>query len=426
MSSANLGWLFYKDYFQGLDYSDLKSKSNENRIKDKVQNIIDQAPAVKEGVVLGNRHLKATTTYPGLLLGSGNTHELPSIEGQAILGFHFDYTSGLPVIPGSSIKGVLRSAFKHEAYIRELLKDEEANVVDIEKEIFDNGDVFFDAEIIAGSRILGDDYLTPHGDGIKEPIPLRFIKVMPGITFRFDFELQNGLIKAKEKADLFGTILEDLGLGAKTNVGYGKFDTFTVYRTEEERLLASAEEEEDKFDDIMNSQEDLSKQLESIDTFKVTYPKSTFSEAIATKMEEIKLLIDKGNVENAYEKLTKTNQNHVNIFIKKYEQIDYAKEWVDKAKLLFGKEPVVVKTSSDLSILDEKFKDGKTFKNTLNSIDKSLRMSVEGKAAVKKNVLRTHKELSGKKQKKFFAELQLSNLMDIAFNDEVKAEAESS
>ncbi|MFX4236648.1 RAMP superfamily CRISPR-associated protein, partial [Aliarcobacter butzleri] len=60
------------------------------------------------------------TTYPVLLIGSGNTHELPDIKGHAILVFHFDYTSGIPQISGSSIKGLLRSAFAYEGYIKEL------------------------------------------------------------------------------------------------------------------------------------------------------------------------------------------------------------------------------------------------------------------------------------------------------------------
>lgn len=50
------------------------------------------------------------TTYPGLLIGTGYSHETGT-AGEFKLGFYFDHTSGLPVIPGSSIKGILRSAF---------------------------------------------------------------------------------------------------------------------------------------------------------------------------------------------------------------------------------------------------------------------------------------------------------------------------
>ena len=242
--SANIGWLFYKDYFKGIDYSDLKNPKNEVIINEKVKNIINQTPSIQEAEVLGSTHFTAATTYPGLLLGSGNTHELPNIKGQAILGFHFDYTSGLPVIQGSSIKGVLRSAFKQSEYIQELLNSETINIKELEAEIFDNSDIFFDATISkASGKILGDDYITPHADELKDPKPLRFIKVMPEVTFRFDFELSDGVISKENKSKLFQNILEDLGLGAKTNVGYGKFENFAPYQTEEEKTQVKEAEE---------------------------------------------------------------------------------------------------------------------------------------------------------------------------------------
>jgi CRISPR-associated protein Cmr6 len=244
---ANIGWLFYKDYFKEIDYAKLNNPKNEMLINTKVTNIINQTPKIEEAEVLGNTHFRATTTYPGLLLGSGNTHELPDIKGQAILGFHFDYTSGLPVIQGSSIKGVLRSAFKHGEYVQELLKNETLNVKTLEKEIFDNNDIFFDATISsANGKILGDDYITPHANELKDPIPLRFIKVVPNVTFRFDFELHDGLITKEQKSKLFQEILEDLGLGAKTNVGYGKFEHFNNFKSEKEK-------EEDNFISLLNS-----------------------------------------------------------------------------------------------------------------------------------------------------------------------------
>ncbi|OHE02873.1 MAG: type III-B CRISPR module RAMP protein Cmr6 [Sulfurimonas sp. RIFCSPLOWO2_12_36_12] len=233
MSSANIGWLFYKDYFKDIIYSDLKNLNNEAVVNKKISNIINQLPKIDSQEALGNVQFEATTTYPGLLIGSGNAHELPDIKGQAILGFHFDYTTGLPCLQGSSVKGILRSAFKHRDYIKELL-DEKNRAVDIEKleiEIFGqtNGstkivagkDVFFDANVAKYSKeLLGDDFITPHKDPLKNPIPLRFIKVMPNVTFRFDFELHDGLLSRDEKAILFAQILSDLGAGARTNVGY--------------------------------------------------------------------------------------------------------------------------------------------------------------------------------------------------------------
>jgi len=224
---ANIGWLFYKDYFKDLNYSKLDDSKNEDIINKKVNNIINQKFTMQKSKDLGNTKFELSIIYPGLLIGSGNTHELPDIKGQAILGFHFDYTSGLPEITGSSIKGVLRSAFSNEKYIKEILdKDDTLNIKKLESEIFVNNDIFFDAIIIKSgknNRILEDDFITPHKEATKNPIPLRFIKVIPEVIFEFQFLLQDGIIKKEQKLNLFKQIILDFGLGAKTNVGYGKF-----------------------------------------------------------------------------------------------------------------------------------------------------------------------------------------------------------
>jgi CRISPR-associated protein Cmr6 len=236
----NIGWLFYKDYFNTLTDEDYQivsltkeeKKHRENEVKaieekmsKKISHITSQSFNTQKPLNLGNANFELKTTYPGLLIGSGYGHEIPDIKGQAILGFHFDYTTGLPVIPGSSLKGALRSAFEHPDYICELL-EQNIDVKKLETEIFDNSDIFFDAIIVKGdkqNKILGDDYITPHKEATKNPIPLRFIKVLPDVTFRFSFQLSGGTITAEQKQKLFKSIILDLGLGAKTNVGYGKF-----------------------------------------------------------------------------------------------------------------------------------------------------------------------------------------------------------
>jgi len=243
MSSANISWLFYKDYYKDSNYKDLnyielingEEENNSKIIQQNIINIINSTPKLNEPDIIGSTRFQATTTYPGLIVGSGNIHEIPDVKGQAILGFHFDYTTGLPVIAGSSIKGVLRGAFKHPEYIKEYIDIE--SIKELEEEIFDNGDIFFDAEIIkanSNNKILGDDYITPHNNPLKEPKPLRFIKVLPDVTFLFQFELSDGKVSKYEKERLFRKILGDLGLGAKTNVGYGKLEISDAPKTQEE------------------------------------------------------------------------------------------------------------------------------------------------------------------------------------------------
>lgn len=215
------------------------------------------------------------TTYPGLLCGSGYTHD-SNAKGDIKIGFYFDHTTGQPVIPGSSIKGVLKSVFENEKdqtdqisldtikFILEEVKkkctDEQnknawENIlkdIDIEglkrlKEgIFgqqdaEGKDLFFDAVINIektgkSKKFLASDFITHHPDPLKNPTPLMFIKVLPGITFEFRFKLTDSTVetksnggvrkislKADQKAQLFQEIILTLGIGAKTNVGYGKF-----------------------------------------------------------------------------------------------------------------------------------------------------------------------------------------------------------
>lgn len=331
--SSNLGWMFYKDYFKDLNYDNFSSQENKNRINMKINTLLNSNPELESNEdekLLGNLHLKATTTYPGLLLGSGNMHELPDIEGQLILGFHFDYTTGLPVIQGSSIKGVLRSAFEHKEYIQELLDNRfNSDEIDgIEKEIFDNGDIFFDAVVIKkGSTLLSDDYLAPHNNELKEPIPLRFLKVSPNVTFRFDFELKdNKFLSKEEKKNLFIEILKDLGVGAKTNVGYGKFDNIEIHKTEEEKKIERREEDK-KVIDKANSVEELEQFIRNNQT-------SELLDEAKIKLENFEEEKEKELLKQSWENIDKSKKQYIESFIKKNENNNLAKEYVLEAKNL--------------------------------------------------------------------------------------------
>jgi len=419
---SNLGWLFYKDYFKGIDYSDLENEKNEHIIQEKVKNLITQTVTLDEDEMLGNTHFRATTTYPGLILGSGNAHELPDVKGQAILGFSFDYTSGLPVIAGSSVKGVLRSAFKHPEYIQELLnemgiggfspeQDEKAiasQIKELETEIFDNGDVFFDAVVVAngGSTILGDDYITPHGDALKNPIPLRFIKVMPNVSFRFDFELSSGIISKSKKVKLFQDILADLGLGAKTNVGYGKFDGFKKEQTEEEKELEKLEREEEAFDEAIKSNE-----LEKLEAFKRNFPNST--REIDGAIEKIKHENKIADIRMAFNNLDKSKKNHVDSFVKKYKDNPDAQEFI--SQLEGGSTEQKSSSKQQGAEALNGAKNGKQFKSILHN----LRINDEVRVVIEKSLLHICEGLNKKKKEKFFREAKLENYLDVAFKEEM-------
>lgn len=174
------------------------------------------------------------TTYPGLLTGSGYSHpKLKENKDDFQLGFFFDYTTGLPIVSGSSIKGLIRSVFPQknkDLYSEKIdfFNEEYGYKVDdtLIEEIFESSNTaFYDAYIIDtenDGKIFGSDYITSHYSDeelgeFKEPNPIKFLKILPGVTFKFQFKAKN------EHVDLFKKIILDFGLGAKTNVGYGQF-----------------------------------------------------------------------------------------------------------------------------------------------------------------------------------------------------------
>ena len=283
-SEPNLGLLFnkklYKDVKAEIVYEEgsLKYKVNEKKSEfdiyfDALTNYRYQDyvnPKIQDENVLG---VSLKTAYPGLLAGSGYKHETGA-QGDAKIGFYFDHTFGTPVIPGSSIKGIIKSVFENESdetdltsvaavhfIIDEIVsenkitEDEKQSWIEIKKqlsfpenlntlkleifgtseeEIIVKGDVFFDAYIdtIYSGVMMGRDFITPHfEDPLKNPKPLMFIKVLPEVPFYFSFKLKVSekfpQLTNKMKANLYAKILTTFGVGAKTNVGYGQLTEVT-------------------------------------------------------------------------------------------------------------------------------------------------------------------------------------------------------
>lgn len=170
------------------------------------------------------------TKYPGLLIGTGYPHGSGRADDDIKCGFSFDYVSGQPYIPGSSVKGVLRSHFKDRSEAIAAIANISLDTVKaLEANIFDCGDTFLDAVLYDGdekNHMLGNEYLTPHSDTMKNPIPIHIMKVLPDVRFEFrflvsDFTEDGFTFTGKQKLELFKTLLELFGTGAKTNVGFG-------------------------------------------------------------------------------------------------------------------------------------------------------------------------------------------------------------
>lgn len=249
-SSANIGYQFFHSVgIPGFVKEQVKSAISVN------SDVLEVLKSADYSVV--NMRVQAS----GLLIGSGLAHGLPGSEEDVKTGLQFDYTSGLPVIPGSSVKGVIRSAFptikedkgqSNEAdaeklnYIKSLIADipefsslrfEDKDILELGNQMFNHGDVFADALLVGyGTRkkqqgsveqVLAEDYITPHTGGpLAQPVPIKIVKVAPGVTFAFCFKFSETKIgsekvDAKMKKALCSAILQDLGVGAKTNVGYG-------------------------------------------------------------------------------------------------------------------------------------------------------------------------------------------------------------
>ncbi|WP_025270211.1 type III-B CRISPR module RAMP protein Cmr6 [Hippea sp. KM1] len=294
---GNLGWLFYKRLY-------VKSNKGGNKIKvdsgvlDGLKSRVDyEDDLLKEIRLISTHGFRLKVAYPGLLVGVGYFHGLPDDNSDIKMGFYFDYTTGLPTIPSSSIKGVLRSFFEDtdkaikkekEEFIRDILRKRDLNIDQLKDEIFEgirhkNGskeniplyerDKFLDACIVTkNAPILAEDYLAPH-EPFKEPIPIKMIKVRPGVEFEFNFILRDGIISADEKEYLFFRLLLEGGIGAKTASGYGHFEMVELdeakrkrdgelkakraeaEKEQEERRLKSLSKEERLFEEYRRKNE---------------------------------------------------------------------------------------------------------------------------------------------------------------------------
>lgn len=266
--SANLGYLFYNEMYS---ITDNNIESDPVVINTLLNRTIASDYDELEYFTDEDQMVYLKTTYPGLLFGAGLAHGVKGDNNDFKIGFSFDHSYGLPVIPASSVKGLLRSAFPNFANDRttpDIIKEVKAkwihslivnikdelffentyqpvtqlnnpeidNITAIELEIFEgrnaNGytgiykrDIFYDAFICSEEAVfLGTDYITPHyKNPLKDPEPLKFIKVLPNIEFLFQFAVKPGLLGVEHKIKLFKKILLTIGIGAKTNVGYGQF-----------------------------------------------------------------------------------------------------------------------------------------------------------------------------------------------------------
>ena len=316
----NLGYYYMKLILQEF----YLNKENKQQTPFKVEKKVEDNSQKKLEDLTNIDKIYLSVNYPGLLIGTGTTIEYtPFNKGKKgngnydnfKNGLSFDYTTGLPYIPGSGIKGVIRDFFPTEIGDKndseeEKLKYQEQNnaktelinqilesnytLEDIERigeSIFEGRnfekkenfvkeeylpilkrDKFIEGRIIVNNDkqiILDKDYITPHKKILENPVPIKILKIVPKTEIEILLQLTETKISIPEKNDivitkeqkkkLFTEILFLTGLGAKTNVGYGHFDeeeSIKITRKREEEVKKLLEKE--KLEVLKKEKEDMS------------------------------------------------------------------------------------------------------------------------------------------------------------------------
>jgi len=260
-----------------VDGHEVRLKNLYSRIDDKTINekltlknkILDEYILTLEQKYNYKKFEKVFKLKSRMIVGIGET-----TAGE--VGMIFDYNIGVPYIPASSIKGVVRYKY-FENFILKLLKNEELKKkVPIKKENIENemieenaegtliyllfgGEkktlktdkddwnldgtymgsiVFLDSYPIVKPKldidIINVHYQDYYKDGSKapkdnmEPKIIKFLTVASGTEFKFRYAIDlnklNDKNKIKEFEEDFIKTLTEHGIGAKTNLGYGIFD----------------------------------------------------------------------------------------------------------------------------------------------------------------------------------------------------------
>lgn len=209
--------------------------------------------------------LDAITTAP-FATGLGNEHPTEN-------GFAFLNPYGLPYLPASGVKGVLRQAARELAsgdwgesdwsgdYINTLFGSEPGS-----EKLRRGAFIFWDViPQIKGDSLAVEimtphhthyyqDQQTPHDSG--QPTPISFLTVPAGSGFTFhvqcDFAMLSQAAPELAQDERWKTLLEEvfshafdwLGFGAKTSVGYGAMQEDQVKKIARERQQAEQQEQE--------------------------------------------------------------------------------------------------------------------------------------------------------------------------------------
>lgn len=231
---------FCDQWSEGWD--GLGDEGKKNWITSAAKGVVGEQHIIKE---LADRRLNLLRSCKGELLyfrterpfvtGLGRNHPVEN-------GFAWHHVLGTPYLPGSSIKGMVRSwATSWEDWPSEVQKSNEIDRIFGPRESKSNSVgsvIFLDAIPIRPVQLKGD-IMTPHYAPYYQknelpadwhsPMPIPFLVVALNQEFLF------GIMPRKPMDDLkdcskakhwLVQALEYIGAGAKTAVGYGRFKQF--------------------------------------------------------------------------------------------------------------------------------------------------------------------------------------------------------
>ncbi|HLI49721.1 MAG TPA: type III-B CRISPR module RAMP protein Cmr6 [Chthonomonas sp.] len=167
-----------------------------------------------------------------LAIGLGN-------ESPIEVGFTFHHTYGMPIVPGSALKGLCHRVARRVASLsKEQCQDLFGDTSIASAFVFH--DAWYDPNSVGGYPFHRDVVTTHHPayyqtqeskwpTDFDDPVPVPFLVVRPGACFYFLFEMPSA---SPQWAAFVESLLkwggENLGIGAKTNAGYGRFEVERV------------------------------------------------------------------------------------------------------------------------------------------------------------------------------------------------------
>lgn len=276
LTSPNLG-LWYERFFNKYDSSwKVKDESKKNWIIDsvakskgqsnnKLKDLLKQQTNRMTALVLSleGQHKVYKTSWH-FVTGLGLNHPVEN-------GFSWHPTLGVPYLQGAAVKGLLRGWIEqwtdeHEILAKWFGKQDEAGDL-----------IFFDALPIDLVKLTAD-IMTPHMgewyekggeiESINEhkklpadwhnPVPIPFLAVKEG---QFMFSLASRSRNKDNVANAFKHLsdaLDILGAGAKTAVGYGRFEEDQSWIKEQQQIEEEKEKKRQQAESAAKKEAELS------------------------------------------------------------------------------------------------------------------------------------------------------------------------